>query len=46
MADELPPGITDEDVRRHKRVIARCWLVAGLLIELPLDVLDQVVGAG
>lgn len=41
MADELPPGITADDVRFYKRIIARCWIVAGLLIELPLEVLDR-----
>jgi hypothetical protein len=41
MSDELPPGITAEDVRAFKRIIARCWIVAGLLIELPLEALEQ-----
>jgi hypothetical protein len=41
MDDELPPGITADDVRAFKRTIARCWVVAGLLIELPLDPLDR-----
>lgn len=37
----LPPGISIDDVRAFKRIIARCWVVAGLLIELPLEMLDQ-----
>jgi hypothetical protein len=39
--NELPPGITGDDVRRFKRIIARCWIVAGLLVELPLESLDR-----
>jgi hypothetical protein len=30
-----------DDVRAFKRVIARCWVIAGLLIELPLEQLDR-----
>jgi len=39
--DALPPGVTAEDVRAFKRTIARCWVVAGLLVELPLESLDR-----
>jgi hypothetical protein len=42
MADELPRGVTADDVRVYKRIIARCWVVAGLVIELPLEALDQL----
>ena len=41
MTDALPPGITAEDVRGYKQIIARCWIVAGLLAELPLERLEQ-----
>jgi len=41
MSDDLPPGVTPDDVRAFKRIIARCWVVAGLLIELPLESLDR-----
>lgn len=41
MSDDLPPGVTADDVRAFKRQIARCWVVAGLLIELPLESLDE-----
>lgn len=41
MSYELPPGITAEDVTRYKREVARCWIVAGLLLELPLEALDR-----
>lgn len=41
MADELPPGVTADDVRVFKCLMARCWIVAGLLIELPIEMLDQ-----
>ncbi len=39
--DDLPAGVTVDDVRAFKRTIARCWIVAGLLIELPLEDLDR-----
>jgi hypothetical protein len=41
MSDELPAGVTAEDVHGYKRIIARCWIVAGLLAELPLERLEQ-----
>lgn len=41
MSDALPLGVTVADVRTFKRTIARCWVVAGLLIELPLEQLDR-----
>jgi len=41
MSDELPAGVTAEDLRAFKRMVARCWIVAGLLIELPLEDLDR-----
>jgi hypothetical protein len=40
--NELPPGVTAQDVRDFKRMIARCWIVAGLLVELPLEPLDRL----
>lgn len=42
MADELPPGVTEADLRAYKRIVARCWVVAGLLIELPLEDLERL----
>jgi len=41
--DKFPDGVTAEDVRVFKRLVARCWIVAGLLIELPLESLDRYV---
>jgi hypothetical protein len=46
MTDELPPGVTADNVKAFKRIIARCWVVAGLLIELPLESLDPSVRLG
>lgn len=45
MPDELPDGVTVADVRAFKRLVARCWIVAGLLIELPLERLDRLTAA-
>lgn len=41
MDEQLPAGVTADDVRAFKRMIARCWIVAGLIIELPLEHLDR-----
>jgi len=41
----LPPGINVADVDEFKRLIARCWIAAGILMTLPLERLDQFSGA-
>jgi hypothetical protein len=41
VSDELPPGVTADDVRAFRRIMARCWVIAGLVIELPLEPLDR-----
>lgn len=39
---ELPPGVTANDLKLYRSVVARCWIVAGLLVELPLEALDTI----
>jgi hypothetical protein len=39
---DLPAGVTADDIRAFKRLVARCWIVAGLLVELPLERLDRM----
>jgi hypothetical protein len=41
MAD-LPAGLTPQDIDAFQRELARCWIVAGLLIGLPLERLDEL----
>lgn len=40
--EPLPPGITPDDVAFAKQIIARCWIVAGLVMALPLERLDKL----
>lgn len=40
--EPLPPGVSAQDVEVYRRTVARCWIVAGLLIELPLEMLDRL----
>jgi hypothetical protein len=39
----LPPGVTSQDVADMQRIIARCWIVGGLVIGLPLEQLETLV---
>lgn len=39
---ELPPGLNPDDLKLYRTLIARCWIVAGLLVELPLEALESL----
>jgi len=43
MDEKLPAGVTKDDIRWFQKIIARCWIVTGLLVELPLEELDKAL---